>query len=100
VRKRTDMELYKAYRAAFAGVQGAVVLADLAKMCGVFQPPSHHPTNPDATRYYEERRSVWLHVLSRMGIVDIESITRAVLAVASSPPKRRENASKEEGKET
>jgi hypothetical protein len=73
-----DETLLKAYRAAFIGEQGKIVLDDLMDFCRMFQ-------CNDGMDVYEGRRSVFLHILESMGLTDTYKIATALLNV---PPER------------
>ena len=86
VLEREPTALLKAYRAVFGGEQGKVVLNDLVDFCRMFQ-------CNDGMDVYEGRRSVFLHILEQMGLMNTYSI---VTALQNVPPdmedKRQEKA--------
>jgi|WetSurMetagenome_2_1015567.scaffolds.fasta_scaffold732367_2 hypothetical protein len=70
----TDEVLLKAYRAIFVSEQGKIVLDDLMDFCRMFQ-------CNDGMDVYEGRRSVFLHILESMGLVNTYNIATALLNV-------------------
>ena len=70
--------LFKAYRAVFTGEQGKAVLNDLADFCWMFS-----CTAGMATELYEGRRTVFLHILEKMGLGNTYNV---VAALQNVPP--------------
>src|SRR5574337_1123838 len=61
---KRKLKLYQNYMAVFESEAGQLVLHDLLTASGMFQPSQRE--NPHQTAYYEGRRSIGLHLLSRL----------------------------------